>query len=149
MSVLTISVPGELRGKGRPRFSRASGRTYTPAATANAETWIRACAIEQVGQPVIEGPVDLRIYAYIPPPQSWSKKKRAAALAWEFNPTGRPDCDNCIKLVADSLNQVVWRDDSQIWRVCMTKRFAETALTVLEVEADVVRHLGLAARATE
>lgn len=133
--MLTITIPGEMRGKGRPRFSARGGfvRAYTDAKTANAETWVRACAVEQAGTTPMLGPVSLTITIAVPVPASWSKKRRADALAGVACPTGKPDLDNCLKLIADALNGIVWRDDAQIVRVECRKHYAETAQTVLQV----------------
>jgi Holliday junction resolvase RusA-like endonuclease len=123
---LTIRVPGEIRGKGRPRFARTTTgvRTFTDDKTASAETWMRACAIEQVGQPCLDGPLTLAMKITVAVPASWSKRKRADALAGLIRPTGRPDLDNCAKLL-DALNGLVWKDDSQIVSLFLAKRYGE------------------------
>lgn len=133
--MLVVTIPGTMRGKGRPRFTNAGGfgRAYTDAATANAETWVRACAMDQVGQHVLDGPVSLAMDIAIVPPASWPKKRRADALAGATFPTGKPDLDNCLKLVADALNGILWRDDKQIVRVVARKFYADQAQTVLRV----------------
>jgi Holliday junction resolvase RusA-like endonuclease len=136
--MLTITIPGALRGKGRPRFSSRGGfaRAYTDAKTANAETWVKACAVEQAGQVPLDGPLTVGIQIECEVPKSWSKRKQADALAGGLWPTGKPDLDNCAKLVADALNGLVWKDDSQIVRLTVSKQYgwmAQTVLTVAEV----------------
>lgn len=128
----TFTIPGPMRGKQRPRSTR-QGRIYTPAETVNAEAWVRQCAVAACGQPVLPGPVELHMYVRIPVPASWSKKKRAAALAWELFPTGKPDLDNVAKLLADALNGILWRDDSQIVRMVLSKRYGVEAETSVQV----------------
>ena len=135
--VILVTIPGEMRGKGCPRFARRGAfvQTFTDEKTANAETWVKACGVKAMaGEAPITGPVWLRMNIAIVPPQSWSKKKRAAALAGEVFPTGKPDLDNCLKLVADALNGIVWQDDKQIVSMAGTKRYAEVAQTTLRVE---------------
>lgn len=133
--MIRITVPGEMRGKGRPRFSTRGGfaRAYPDAKTASAETWIKACAVEQAGAVPIEAPVSLDIAIAVAVPASWSKRKRDHALAGTLMPTGKPDLDNCVKLIADALNGIVWRDDKQIVRMVASKRYAAVAETVLQV----------------
>lgn len=135
MSVLTIRIPGEIRGKGRPKFSTRGGfaRAYTDAKTANAETWIKSCAIEQVGQPVLEGALAISITVCVGIPQSWPKGKKACALAGEIRPTAKPDWDNIGKLLCDSLNGIVWKDDAQITDVTFSRRYGELPGAVLTV----------------
>ena len=112
MEVITITIPGEMRGKGRPRFSGRGGfvRAYTDHKTASAETWVRACAVEQAGMVPLAGPISLSIAIAVEVPASWPKKKRA-----------------------DALNGIVWRDDKQIIRMDLRKHYAERAQTVLTV----------------
>lgn len=135
MTVFTIRIPGELKGKGRPKFSTRGGfaRAYTPAATANMEAWVKHCAVEQAGTTPLQGAVSLHMEICVPVPASWSKKKRAEALSLAIYPTSKPDLDNCIKLVGDALNGILWADDKQIVRCSAAKRYAETAQTVLTV----------------
>lgn len=133
--MITITIPGEMRGKGRPRFSSRGGfaRAYTDARTVSAENWVKACAVEQAGAQPICGPVSLGICIAVEVPASWPKKKRLDALAGAVFPTSKPDLDNCAKLIADALNGIVWKDDKQIVRMEIRKHYAETAQTVLTV----------------
>lgn len=96
-----------VRGKGRVRFARATGRTYTPDATAEAMQLIRQewgdspCAPAGV-------PVTVRILTMRPMPKSRPKKIVAEPDVY------KPDADNIAKLVLDALNGVAWADDTQV-----------------------------------
>lgn len=112
--MIQIVLAGEPKGKGRPRFSRATGRAFTPAATVTYESALRYAGYQAMnGALPLEGPLTIRIDAFVPVPKSWPKKKTASALSGELRPTGKPDGDNLAKMI-DALNEVVWRDDSQI-----------------------------------
>lgn len=128
---LHFHVPGEIRGKGRPRFG--NGRTYTDSKTLNAEAWVRHCAVQAVGQPCLEGPLALVVRVAVAVPASWSKRKQADALAGVVRPTGKPDADNTLKLLADALNGVVWRDDAQVVDVRLTKHYGTEPGAAVEV----------------
>lgn len=134
--LLTITIPGEMRGKGRPRFARMGSfvRAYTDAATISAENWIKACAVDQAR---LAYPLDaalwLDVAIGVAIPRSWSKKRQAEAATGRAAPTGKPDLDNCIKLIADACNGVLWRDDKQIVRVLAAKRYSLAPATVLTV----------------
>lgn len=135
---LVITVPGKPMAKGRPRFVRATGRTFTPPATAAAEQVLKWTAMQEMGdRPLYDGPLRLTFTAQFEPPASWSGKKKAAALAGAIKPTGRPDIDNLLKL-KDGLNGVVWHDDAQIVEVVATKRYGAAACTTMTVEAASV-----------
>lgn len=130
--MLTITIPGELRGKGRPRFG--NGRTYTPAHTQNAEAWVRSCAVAATCGAPLSGPISLRLEIGVAIPRSWPKKRRALALDGLMWPTGRPDLDNQLKLIGDALNGIVWADDAQIVRAEVVRRYAEAPAAVLTVQ---------------
>ena len=131
--MLTIRIPGALRPWARPRFNRATGTTFTDAKSRTAQNWIKDCAVQQIGQPCVESPIALDIVVSLTVPKSWSRLKQARALSGELKPVSRPDCDNYIKQICDSLNGLLYRDDAQIWRVSLTKRYAEAPETVVTV----------------
>ena len=119
---LILTIPGVPRGKGRPRFVKATGRAYTPADTLSYEGVIRhEAALEMRGEPPIDGPLSIAVTAVLPIPASWSRKKREAAIAGALWPTGRPDADNYLKAACDALNSIVYRDDSQLVRMEASK----------------------------
>lgn len=134
--MISVTIPGEMRGKGRPRFARQGKfvRTYSDEKTANAETWIRASVIEQCGALCFETPLIVTVRIWCAVPASWSRRKRADALAGAVFPTGKPDLDNCAKLIFDALNGVLWRDYKQIVAMHVTKAYAEKPSTRLEVQ---------------
>jgi len=135
--MIVITIPGEMRGKGRPKFSTRGGfaRAYTDAKTVSAENWIKCCAMDQARLTApLDGPLAVSMAISVAVPQSWSKKKRADALAGRVRPTGKPDVDNTVKLACDALNKIVWHDDSQITNLTVSKLYAEQAQAVLTVE---------------
>jgi Holliday junction resolvase RusA-like endonuclease len=133
--MIEIRIPGELRGKGRPRFSARGGfaRAFTDAKTANAEAWVKACAVQTFTGTPIAGPVSVQLEIGVAVPKSWPKKRRADALAGAIWPTTKPDLDNQIKLIGDALNGIVWQDDAQIVRAVVSRRYVETPAAVLTV----------------
>lgn len=131
--MITIELAGEPKGKGRPRFARATGHTYTPAATRSYEAALRYAAQEAMaGKPPLEGALSLRVEAYLPIPASWSKRKQLRASMILIRPTTKPDFDNLMKPL-DALNKVVWRDDSQIVTVSFAKFYSERPRLVVGV----------------
>jgi Holliday junction resolvase RusA-like endonuclease len=122
---IIIELAGEPRGKGRPRFARRTGHAYTPQTTASYEGALRhSAAIVMAGQPPLDGALSAQVIAYFSVPQSWSAKKRAAALAGAIRPTRRPDADNIAKML-DGLNGIVWSDDAQIVSALIEKHYSD------------------------
>ena len=125
---VTIRLPGQPRGKGRPRFGRAGEfvRVWTDKKTKSYEGDLaKAGAAAMVGIPMRHRAVSVRIDAAMAIPASWSKKKRQAALAGDLAPIGKPDFDNLAKCAGDALNKIVWADDSQIINASFRKFYAE------------------------
>lgn len=119
--IISFQIPGRLRGKGRPRFVRATGRTYTDAKTEATEAMVRQLsALAMRGKAPLEGPVKLSIALRINHPASWSKKRKAETVFV----TGKPDADNLIK-VFDGANGVLWKDDSQIAQIEFDRRYQD------------------------
>lgn len=131
----TITIPGVMRGKGRPRLSARNGmaHAHTDEKTRNAEAHIRQCVLQQVGQICLEGPLRVSMHIAVQIPESWPKKRKASALAGGIRPTSKPDLDNCIKLL-DALNGIAWRDDSQIVEQTATKVYGPLPVSVLRIE---------------
>lgn len=77
------------------------------------------------GRPLLTGPLDVRIKAYVSIPVSKSKKWRERALAGSVFPVKKPDGDNVIKGLLDALNLIVWVDDCQAVDITFTKRYSE------------------------
>ena len=113
-----FTIPVTPRPKGRPRFSTRGGfaRAYTPAATEHAEHDVAVLAAAHAPPVPHQGPVIVDLDFVLPVPASWSKRKRAAALAGDVAPISKPDRDNLEKLTLDALTRSGrwWRDDSQI-----------------------------------
>jgi Holliday junction resolvase RusA-like endonuclease len=135
---IELWVPGAAVAKGRPRATSFGGkvRTYTPAKTRNYENLVKLEAGRvMAGKDLIEGPVSLHVTAHLQVPQSWSKKKQSSALSGELLPTSRPDVDNYAKAVLDALNEVVFRDDSQVVMLIASKQYSERPGLSIKVAA--------------
>lgn len=79
----------------------------------------------------ISGPVAVCIAFTMPIPQSWSRKRREAAL-WQAH-IGKPDLDNLVKAICDGCNGVIWADDSKIWQLVATKNYGPDVGAVVTV----------------
>ncbi|MDE5763773.1 MAG: RusA family crossover junction endodeoxyribonuclease [Ruminococcus sp.] len=136
-----FTVHGEPVGKQRPKFSRRGNHvhTYTPDKTVNYENLIRLEYSSQCGDfsfPKDTG-IRMNIEAYFSIPKSASRKKSALMLDKQIRPTKKPDSDNIIKIIADSLNGIAYHDDSQIVSCMFDKYYGSQAcVTVSICEAD-------------
>ena len=129
-------VPGIPVGKGRPRAARRGAGVvmFTPEKTADYEALVSATAAAALAgamriigtSQLLDGPLAAMLEMQFPVPASWSKAKRARALAGIEWHTSKPDADNVAKAVLDACNGVVFRDDSQVVTLIATKAFSET-----------------------
>lgn len=124
--MLIFEIPGEPKGKGRPRFTH-TGHTYTPTETKEyEEKVIRAYKAKYRDRQYAKGiPLKMEIAAYFEPPKRVPKAKRAAMLNHEIRPVKKPDSDNIIKIIADALNSVAYYDDAQLAEVKIGKYYSE------------------------
>jgi Holliday junction resolvase RusA-like endonuclease len=134
-AAVVVELLGKPKGKARPRFARRTGHAYTPQETANYEACLRhEAAVAMAGRAPLAGAVRVQVNAYFGVPQSWSSKKRGAALAGAIRPTKRPDWENVAKML-DALNGVVWRDDAQVVSGLIEKFFSDRPRLRIEVVA--------------
>ena len=126
---IKFSVPGEPRGKGRPRMNRYTGIVYTPKETEEYEKQVRAAFFAATrGTPGFEkSPVCVDITAYYSIPMNLTRARRAAMLSGDEKPLKKPDTDNVLKIICDALNKFAYNDDAQVVHATVKKRWAENA----------------------
>lgn len=125
---ITFSVPGQPVGKGRPRVGRAGphARLFTPEKTVAYEALIVAAADDAMaGRQLLAGACAVQASIGVAVPASWSKRKRADALAGRIYPGTKPDADNVLKSILDAMNGVVYVDDCLAVDLAARKRYAE------------------------
>lgn len=135
MQEVKFVVLGEPQGKGRPRFvtrynpetKKSFGKARTPEETIVYENLVKTEYNRQCDgfRFPDDAMLDMRIMAFYSIAQSKSKKMKEAMRNYEIRPTKKPDADNVIKVIADSLNQVAYRDDAQIVDTMFRKFFSD------------------------
>jgi Holliday junction resolvase RusA-like endonuclease len=135
MMMLQFSIPITPVPKGRPRLSRFG--TYTPEKTKRFENDVRLLVKSLIGnQQPLETPIEVFLYFRLPVPQSYSKKRTEACLSGSEKPSKKPDLDNLAKGVMDAFNGLIYKDDSQIVEMHLTKVYdVKTGIDVLIKEA--------------
>lgn len=133
-----FEVPGEPRGKMRPKASTFGGhaRVYTPGKQVEYENWVRLCyEREHPEAEPLDCPLMASMVISLPVPKSESKKRRALMLEGKILPTKKPDIDNVMKSILDALNGIAYRDDSLICEAHVSKRYAEEPGVFVELTA--------------
>ena len=113
---------------------------YTPDKTVRAEDRAALFARQAMGeQAPFDVPLEIVLTVRLPVPTSWSKKRHDRALAGQIRPTKRPDADNYLKLYADGMNGIVYRDDALIVEARVRKVFGASPgvrVEVFEVDGE-------------
>ncbi len=121
-----FEVIGDIKGKERPRVNTNTGIVYTPARTKDYEDLIKQYFLLKYPRyTTIEGRTSIDIIAYMKIPKKTSKKKESKMLEGEISPIKKPDIDNVAKVVLDALNKIVFKDDNQICKINVEKKYGE------------------------
>lgn len=133
-------IPGEAVPQGRPRFGH--GRTYDPPKSRKYKEYVRRLAYFSAPRGTmchpLTCPVRLTCVIYRAVPKSWSRRKRADAIADKIRPTTKPDVSNVIKGIEDALNGVWYADDSQIVEYGLIgKWYAEEPRVYVRLDVEV------------
>lgn len=125
--MISFTVYGEPKGKGRPRFRRMGNfvQTYSSEVTINYENLVKMSFVESCQERYLDSqPLEVDIVIYQSIPSSTSKKKQKEMEEGNLRPTKKPDCDNVIKAILDGLNKVAYKDDTQIVKLSCEKFYS-------------------------
>jgi len=138
VTVVAFTVFGLAAPAGSKRALPAGGR---PGArpiivddSKRSRPWKRQVAqvagTTMMSRPLLDGPLELHVVFYVPRPKGHYGTGRnagtvkASAPAW---PTVKPDLTKLVRAVEDAMTGIVWRDDSQIVKQVVTKKYTTEA----------------------
>jgi len=133
---MRMVIPIKVVGKERPRYSSKTKSFFTPKKTKEFEADIGAYAMIHMQTnhiKAIEGPVTVNIIVKIKTPSSWTKSRTEAAIQGDIMPTVTPDIDNCLKSILDGMNGITYKDDKQVIKCSIEKRYHTE--NIIEIEA--------------
>ena len=122
-------------GKERPRYSVITHRMYTPTKTSSFEEkvqWAFKSKYNIQTEPSSKA-FKAKIIAVFKPAESLSKKKNEELL-FKIKYTKKPDADNIAKAILDSLNGLVYKDDSQVSALLVLKDYGIENKVIVELE---------------
>ncbi len=129
---IRIVVPGQPVSKLRQRVTK-SGHAYTPEKTVKYENLVkdmwRVYGSETLGTKPVEMRIDLRMKI----PESESKKRKELMLSGGICHVKKPDADNCAKSIMDALNGLAYKDDSQIIKLTVEKRYDSDPKAIIHI----------------
>lgn len=133
---IQFTIEGKPQGKARPRFRKTQNKTtgaetsycYTPKETVNYQELVKLEYMRQCGSYYFGDNTALRVSLVIWYSIAKRTKKdiKNDMLQGILKPTKKPDIDNVIKIICDSLNGVAYKDDAQIVGIYAIKLYSET-----------------------
>lgn len=135
--VTCFLIPGNPKGKDRPKFNAEAKRAYTTPSTRAYEETVRWSYISatQPNQRLHSGKIRVEIEAVFAIPTSWTVGKKNQAKTGGITP-GKPDCDNIAKAVLDALNGRAYKDDAQVAELIVKKRYGDKAHVAVRIESQ-------------
>ncbi|MBR2507211.1 MAG: RusA family crossover junction endodeoxyribonuclease [Bacilli bacterium] len=125
---MKFEVVGSPVGKKRPKFSTIHG--YAQAVKAKEDVIYENLVkvsfqqAKTVDYDLFNKPIKMKITAFFAVLKSFSKKKIEQALQGKIFPVTKPDVDNIAKIICDALNDVAYKDDTQIVELTIVKKYA-------------------------
>jgi len=124
---IEFTIPGEPVPQARPRASRQGNRVvmYDPPKSRNYKKYVELIARQYAPKKLYEGELEMEIKIYRPIPKSTTKKNRALKNAGIKRPIVKPDNSNYAKGIEDALNGIIYKDDSQIVDLKISKFYSD------------------------
>lgn len=130
-----FEVPGKVIGKGRPRLNSYTGAVYTPTRTKDYESLVEQYFLLKYPRfKALEGRIKVNIIAYFAIPKTTKKSDINEMLENNISPTKKPDIDNIVKVVLDSMNKFAFKDDNQITKLEVEKKYALEDKVYIKIE---------------
>ena len=133
--IYEFEVPGKVIGKGRPRLNSYTGVVYTPTRTKDYESLIEQYFLLKYPRfKALEGRIKINIIAYFSIPKTTKKADINEMLENNISPTKKPDIDNIVKSILDSMNKFAFKDDNQITKLEVEKKYSLEDKVYVKIE---------------
>ena len=131
--MLILKIPGKPIAKKRPRFARRGKFTITYSDQETEEgRFILEVKQQLDGHTLMTGPISMVVSFDFERPKSHFGTGRNANKLKPSAPdyhVCKPDKDNLVKFLKDCFNNLVWKDDCQVFESTEIKRYSDTAKT--------------------
>ena len=133
--IYEFEVPGKVIGKGRPRLNSYTGVVYTPTKTKDYESLVEQYFLLKYPRfKILEGRIKVSIIAYFSIPKTTKKADINEMLENNISPTKKPDIDNIVKSILDSMNKFAFKDDNQITKLEVEKKYSLEDKVYVKIE---------------
>lgn len=137
--MIEFKVEGRPVPQPRPRVYRtATGKSkaVNSRQSINYKRIVKYAALSEMNKQrlsMTDRPLAMRLTFVFTPPKSYTKKKLEAVKSGELRYTKLPDADNLAKSVMDSLNNIIYKDDSQIVELTVNKEYGHTDHVLINI----------------
>ena len=133
--IYEFEVPGKVIGKGRQKLNSYTGVVYTPTKTKDYESLVEQYFLLKYPRfKILEGRIKVSIIAYFSIPKATKKSDINEMLDNNISPTKKPDIDNIVKAVLDSMNKFAFKDDNQITKLEVEKKYSLEDKVYVKIE---------------
>ena len=137
--MIHFKIEGRAQPQGRPRAVRmgAGVRMYDPPKSKAYKQMVAAKVRSYMkinGIEMLEDPLIVHLNFYFKPPKSYTKKKLKLIEEGKLHYTKSVDADNLAKGVLDSCNKLLFKDDSQVVELNITKQYGKEDYVDVKVE---------------
>jgi len=133
---IKFCIYGEPISKGRPRMRIIKGKipiVYTPSKTRKQEEAFITQAMPFKPEKPLVNPLSINVITFFSIPASFSKKQKEKAISGYLRPAKKPDIDNIVKSILDSMNKIFYQDDKQVVEMSVKKFYSEAPRTEIEI----------------
>jgi crossover junction endodeoxyribonuclease RusA len=131
MTAVSFQVRGLPVAQGSSRAFAVNGKARIVSTSAPLSAWRNAIAVaasrEMGTDPLLDEPLSVTATFLLPRPASIPKKR--------VYPAVKPDLDKLVRALLDALTGVVWRDDSRVVELDISKQYSVTPGVTVTVEA--------------
>ena len=139
---IEFTIPGEPIPQSRPRAGKnRRGKTimYDAKPSKAYKQYVSLIAKQYALKKPLEGALDVHIKIYRPIPKSTTKKDKALFMAGIKRPVVKADTSNYVKGIEDALNDIIYKDDSQIVDLHASKYYSDNPRVEISVrEIDLI-----------
>lgn len=127
--MITFHASGKPETKGSARAFVVRGRAIITNDNPRAKTWagvVSSAAAEACGGKQLVGPLAVSIVFHLQRPKAHSGKRGLKPGA-PVHSSSKPDVDKLARCALDALTGIVFGDDSQVARLVVEKRYADSS----------------------
>lgn len=106
---------------------------YDPKTSREYKDFVSLIAKQHAPKTPLEGALDLEVNIYRDIPKSTTKKNRELMRREIMRPTVKGDIDNYTKALLDSMNGIIYGDDSQVVRLVANKFYSNNPRSEIKI----------------